>query len=108
MRTTMIELLIWTYRDELPKRDRLGYGDAWGPVEARGKSGGYDVEPMPRLPAVVGAPHPDAELVDRRVKAMERFLFIPPGAEAAGEARRLAARQPVSPAPSSAASSATR
>ncbi len=90
MRTTMIELLTWTYRDELPKRDRMGYGDGWGAVEAYGDGGGYDVEPMPRLPTIVGAPHPDAELVDRRVKAMDRFEFTRSDQDAQSERRRLA------------------
>jgi hypothetical protein len=92
MRTTMIELLTWTYRDELPKRDRLGYGDAWGAVEAYGDGGGYDVEPMPRLPAIVGAPHPDAETVAAAVSGLGAVGMLdasPEGLCAAREAAEL-------------------
>jgi hypothetical protein len=90
MKGTMLELLTWAYRDELPKRDVQGFGDGWGAVEAAGERGGWDAPPTARLPTILGAPHADAELVDRRVKAMAPFRFLRQGVDPIEERRGLA------------------
>ena len=69
-KTTMLELLTWAYRDELPKRDVQGYGGGWGAVERAGDGGGYDSPPPVRAPVALGAPHPDAEWLSRQVQAL--------------------------------------
>ena len=81
MRTTVLELLIWTYRDELPKRDQQGFGDGWEMVARHAETGGLDVDPMPRSPAALGAPHPDAETVASAVKRLGEATMRPDGAD---------------------------
>lgn len=85
-RATMLEILTWAYRDELPKRDVQGYGESWVP----GKGPRYDGPAPVRLPVALGAPHPDAELVDARVKALPVFLFLRDGRDVAQETAALA------------------
>lgn len=66
-KTTMLEMLTWAYRDELPKRDVQGFGDGWAPVERAGETGGYDSPPPVQAPVALGAPHPDAEWLAAQV-----------------------------------------
>jgi hypothetical protein len=70
MKTSVVELLTWACRDELIKRDMQGYGEGWAGIEAYGDRGGFDAPPPVRAPAALGAPHPDALVVDRVLKAL--------------------------------------
>jgi hypothetical protein len=70
MKTSVVELLTWACRDELIKRDVQGYGEGWAGIEAYGDRGGFDAPPPVRAPAALGAPHPDALVVDRVLKAL--------------------------------------
>jgi hypothetical protein len=70
MKTSVVELLTWACRDELIKRDVQGYGEGWAGIEAYGDRGGFDAPPPVRAPAALGAPHADALVVDRVLKAL--------------------------------------
>jgi hypothetical protein len=70
LKTTVLDLLTWAYRDELIKRDVQGYGEGWAGIEAYGDRGGFDAPPPVRAPAALGAPHADALVVDSVLKAL--------------------------------------
>jgi hypothetical protein len=67
-------LLSWTYRDELPKQrfalDGASISSSYENVMAYGAMGGIDIDESPRLPAALGAPHPDAFVVEAAVRAL--------------------------------------
>jgi hypothetical protein len=90
-KATMLEVLTWVYRDELPKQAVQGFGESWARVERAGESGGYDCQAAPRAPVALGAPHPDAEWLAEMVYALPVVDMM--GADAAGVQEGLAAAQ---------------
>ncbi len=67
-RITVMELLTWTYRDELVKHGGLGYAEPGALLEAVGLAGVAAF--TMRGPVTLGAPHPDAWTVHRAVQAI--------------------------------------